>query len=406
MFQLLLVLSAGFVFHGCRDEHTRTQAQEIPPLPAPTLRRISNEQYGIDVQRRQVIQGRLATDEYVRDVLQRYQVDAATVDALARASEPVFDVRRMRAGNAYTILKSPDRPVDFFIYEITDAEYVVFDLRDSVRVYEGHKKVMTQEVSAAGRIDNSLFESIVAAGLDPRLGQSLEEVFAWTLDFTHLEKGDHFKVIYEEHFVEEIPIGAGAIVAALIYHRGDTYYAFRFQHDSTDTYFDEKGLSLKRELLKVPFDPSRQGSDVTPSRSTGTGTDFFAPKGTPVVALGDGVVTRVRLRSGHESYLSIRHNGFYTTQYLHLSEIDPQIAPGRRVRQGEVIGAVGRPGKSDYHVRLRYWKDDRPVSPSKVRMPASVPLPAERRKAFEQSVRGYTARLAQIEEQPALVMSH
>lgn len=388
---LIIIVLTG----GCAEEHARAHALPVEKIPAPQLRRMSYEQYGINAREYQVSQAQVQPGEFLTDLLQAHQVAPATVEAVVRKAEGVFDLRRMRAGNSYTLLKDPENHLDYFIYELSDAQFVVVDLRDSVLIYEGHKHVTSRLQEASGIIENSLYESIERYELDPGLRPLLEDIYAWTVDFSHLEKGDYFKVLYEEQYVDQIPTGIGAVVAALFHHDGLDYYAIRFQQDSTVAYFDENGHSLERAFLKVPLDLDASG-DLPASRRFDTGQDFFAPMGTPVLAAGTGKVIRMRPRQGHMSYLSIKHTGVLITQYMHLSAWPETLALGDTVLQGDTIGYVGRPGKSDYHVRLRYWKNGQPTSPTKLELPEPVPIYPENEAAFAQLAAEMTARLSQL----------
>ncbi|RMG57179.1 MAG: hypothetical protein D6722_25290 [Bacteroidetes bacterium] len=382
---------------GCAEEHARSQSMAVEKIPAPQLRRMSYEQYGINAREYRVSQAQVQPGTFLTDLLQAQQVDVATINAVTRKAEGIFDIRRMQAGHSYTLLKDAENRLDYFIYELTEADFVVIDLRDSVSVYRGAKHITARMQAAAGFIETSLYESLEKYDLDPGLRPLLEDIFAWTVDFSHLEAGDYFKVLYEEEYVDQIPTGVRAIVAALFHHDGIDYYAIRFQQDSTIAYFDQEGQSVKRAFLKVPLAWSEEAGDLPLSHRFASGQDFYAPKGTPVVAVGTGKVIRMRPRQGHMSYLSIKHTGVLITQYMHLSGWPETLAVGDTVRQGDTIAYVGRPGKSDYHVRLRYWKNGQPVSPLKLELPDPVPIYPENEEAYAHLSTEMMGRLSQIE---------
>lgn len=362
---------------------------------------MSYEAYGIDVKQMEVVQAHFERNQFVTDVLQHHEVPSYVIDQIARKSQQVFDVRKMRAGNSFTLLKNKEnKDVEYFIYEINDAEFVVFDLRDTVKVYVDAHEIISRQREVAGVIESSLYEAFQAYGYDIGLAKGMEEVYAWTVDFFHLEKGDHFKLIYEEQFVDEISIGISRILAAQIQHEGLDYYAFYFQQDSLESYFDLDGKSLRKEFLKAPLRFSATGlkpsSSEFPSRQSRLSVDFGAPQHTPVVAIGNGQITKIQRRKGHLNSISIRHANGYVTEYMHLSKIEPELVSGQHIEQGEAIGYVGRPRRSSSHVRLQFYKNGRKVHPWSVDLPPTTIIEQENQQSFEQMSRRYLDRLNHI----------
>ena len=362
---------------------------------------MSYEAYGIDVKQMEVVQAHFERNQFVTDVLQNHEVPSHVIEQVAQKSIQVFDVRRMRAGNSFTILKNRDnQQVDYFIYEINDAEFVVFDLRDSVKVYVDAHEVISRQREVAGIIESSLYEAFQDYGFDISLAKGMEEVYAWTVDFFHLEKGDYFKVIYEEQFVDEISIGISRILAAQIRHEGTDYFAFHFAKDSTEGYYDLNGNSLRKDFLKAPVKFSATGlkpsSSEFPSRQSRMSVDFGAPQHTPVVAIGDGQILNLQRRKGHLNTVSIRHENGYVTEYMHLSKIEPELVSGKEIQQGEVIGYVGRPSGSSSHVRLQFRKNGRKIHPWSVEFPSSTLIDPNNRNEFERLSKRYLDRLNEI----------
>jgi murein DD-endopeptidase MepM/ murein hydrolase activator NlpD len=369
---------------------------------------MSNIQYGIDAQKLQVIQANFEQGQYLTDVLQDHEVEVSLIDQVARKSEEVFDVRRMRAGKTYTILKDRENQrVNYFIYEINDAEFVVFDLRDSVDIYMDMHELSMRTRTISGVIKSSMYETFQAQGLDISLAKLMEEVFAWSVDFFHLEAGDFFKVIYEEQFVDEISIGISHIVSAQIQHEGEDFFAFYYAQDSLGEYYDANGQGLRGPFLKSPLSVQTWGEAASasefPSRQSRLSIDFGAPQTTPVLAMGAGVVKDVRRRRGQLSSVSIRHEAGYLTQYMHLSEIATGLKVGQEIEQGNEIGLVGSPRGSSSHVRLRFWKNGRQIHPFEVEMPASSFISEEQQEAFERFSNTQLELLKQIPLETDLV---
>jgi murein DD-endopeptidase MepM/ murein hydrolase activator NlpD len=231
------------------------------------------------------------------------------------------------------------------------------------------------------------------------------DIFAWVVDFQRLQKGDQFKLIYEENLVDENPIGVGRILGVYFEHSGSGYYAFPFDQGDGPDYFDENGNSLRKALLKYPIEFSRISSRYSMHRfhpvvkvfRPHLGTDFAASTGTPIRSVGDGIVEEAQYKSNNGNYVKIRHNGTYTTGYLHMSKIASGIKPGTRVRQGETIGYVGSTGlATGPHLCYRFWKNGVQVDALKVELPPSQPVKEEYFQSFEKVKEEITKRLQLI----------
>ncbi|MCF6357955.1 MAG: M23 family metallopeptidase [Draconibacterium sp.] len=228
---------------------------------------------------------------------------------------------------------------------------------------------------------------MVNSGQDPMLALELSDIFAWTIDFFAIQKGDRFRVIYDERFVDSTSIGIGEIYAVEFDHYGEPNYAFIFDQNNRLDYFDEKGKSLRKAFLKAPLKFSRISSRFSNSRMHPVlrirrphhGIDYAAPKGTPVMSIGDGtVIARAYQRRGGGNYLKIKHNSVYTTTYMHLNGFAKGVTTGSRVKQGQVIGYVGSTGlATGPHLDFRVHKNGSPVDPLKVKAPPVEPVKEE-----------------------------
>ena len=333
-------------------------------------------------------------NQNISDILLRSGVDYPTIHSLVVASDSVFDVRKIKVGQPYTLFYSPDslRRLRFFVYGIDNTDYVVYSLGDSVSAVRKSKPVTVVDKSAAARIESSLWNAITGKGLTPALALELSEIFAWTVDFFGIEKGDYFKVLYQERFVDSTSIGVGQIKAALFRHHNRSYYAFLFDEDGEWNYFDEDGNSLRKAFLKAPLKFSRISSrfssgrlhPVLKIRRPHHGVDYAAPSGTPVYAIGDGRVSHKGWDAkGGGNYLKITHNSVYTTVYMHLKGFAPGLTQGKQVRQGELIGFVGSTGLSTGpHLDFRVFKNDRPIDPLKMEAPSVEPVKAVNRARY------------------------
>lgn len=342
--------------------------------------------FDVNIDSLEVFHGQVRRNQFLADILLGFGVDYATIDHIARYRKEVFDVRRIRAGNDYALLAAKDSlntPL-YFAYEINNTEYVVFGLNDSLKSWRGQKQIERRMESAHGVIRSSLWNAMVGGGFDPNLANYLSEVYAWTIDFFGIQKGDQFEVIYERLYVDGKPIGIGKVLSSRFQHYGKDHFAFYFEQDSVGDYFDENGQSLMRTFLKAPLKYSRISSGFSHSRyhpilkyhRPHHGVDYAAPEGTPVYAIGEGVITRKGFQAGGAgNYLYIKHNSTYTTAYMHLRNFAKGINQGTRVIQGQVIGYVGKTGlATGPHLDFRFFRNGHPVNPLTVESPPAKPV--------------------------------
>lgn len=240
------------LFTQCSEESSSVENPSASIIPAPNLQRLSHAQYGIDVNNKSVFQAHMEENQFLQDILRDHNVNSETIDRIANESIEVFDVRKMRSGRPFTIIKNKEKGVDYFIYEKTDSDYVVFDLTDSVRIYEGHKVIDVKSQTSSFYIETSLHESIQEQQAPLELQQAIEDIFAWTIDFSHLQKGDFLRLIYEEKYVNGFPIGLANVKAAEFAHDGDSYFAFRYGSGDTISYFDINGKPLTGHFPRLP----------------------------------------------------------------------------------------------------------------------------------------------------------
>ena len=361
-------------------------------------------EYGIVVDSLIIYKDKVKRNQYLSEILLKYGVDYGKIDQLAKRSKKTFDVRKIKAGNNYTVLCKNDstQKALFFIYESSPTSYVVFDLGDSVHVHKGEKEVEIKRKTTSGIIESSLWNAMVANNTDPNLANELSDIYAWTIDFFGIQKGDFYKVIYEELLVEGEPIGIGKIDAALFHHAGHDYYAFYFVQDSVGDYFDEEANSLRKTFLKAPLRYKRISSRFSNSRLHPVlkirrphhGVDYAAAIGTPVHSVGDGVVIKAGRSGGAGRMVKIKHNGTYTTAYLHLSKYGKGIKKGVHVKQGQVIGYVGRSGlATGPHLDFRFYRNGKAIDPLKVKSPPAKPVDPANIEQYKKVVDKYIKEL-------------
>lgn len=363
--------------------------------------------YGIPVDSFERVEDKVKRNQFLHDILAPYGVSNLQLDYIGRKLKDTFDVRYMRAGRKYTILATKDsvKKANYFIYEIDNTDYVVYDFRDSVFAYTGRKPIETRRKETSGIINSSLYLTLQEQEANPTLAIELSEVFAWVVDFYRIQKGDWFKVIYDEKFVDGKSIGVSKIHAAIFNHYDLDYYAIWFEEGDQADYFDQENNSCRRAFLKAPLKFSRISSRYSGRRfhpvlkrwKSHLGTDYAAPRGTPIRATGDGNIIAAAYSRGNGNYVKIRHNSVYTTQYLHMSKFASGIRTGKRVRQGQIIGYVGSTGlATGPHLCYRFWKNGQQVDALKVKIPPSEPIKEEYLRAYEKHKKKWMNQLDQI----------
>lgn len=397
-----------FSFTAFNSNPTTQQAATatvVPESVEPVIR------FGINIDSFKSEDHIVKKNEFLSTILARYNIDPVTVSNIVKKSKPIFDVRRMSAGKPYVVFTKKEDPsqLAYFIYQPNAIDYLVYDLRDSVHVYEGKKEVTTQVESIMGTINSSLYLALQENGNDPDIAVPLANVFGGVVDFYSIQEGDWFRIQYERQYVKDEPVGHGKIQSAVFSHKGKEYQAFYFEGDSSTEggYYDETGNSLRRTFLKAPLKFSRISSRFSRNRlhpvqkvwRAHLGTDYAAPHGTPIIATADGVVTESQFSGGNGNYVKIKHNRTYDTQYLHMSK--RAVKKGQRVRQGQVIGYVGSTGlATGPHVCYRFWENGRQVDALRKNFQASVPLDQKYKAAFEEIVKLKQMELASISVQP------
>jgi murein DD-endopeptidase MepM/ murein hydrolase activator NlpD len=363
-------------------------------------------EFGIAIDGMVVYKGEVKSGQNLSGILSGYGVGAQTIDILSRQSTEVFDVRSIRAGNPYTLICKNDEKETpaYFIYEQSRSRYVVFELIDSIHVHSGEKEVITQARTVSGVIESSLWNALAKGHGNPLLSLDLSEIFAWTIDFYAIQKGDSFKVIYDELSIDGHSVGNGQIHAARFMHSGKVFNAFRYEQDGKAEYFSESGENLRRAFLKAPLRFSRISSRFSNSRMHPVlrirrphhGVDYAAPTGTPVQSIGDGMVISAGYSGGAGHMIKIRHNGTYTSAYLHLSKYGKGVKTGARVSQGQVIGYVGSTGLSTGpHLDFRVWQNGKAIDPLSMESPPAEPVKSEKMEDFLEKIKLYRYALEQ-----------
>ena len=383
MKKIAILLALILCFSSCKKEKLKPVVK-IEVQPEPEIK------FGYKLDDYKVIHDTIKNGESFGQILDRHHVYYPKINQIATSITGIFDVRRVRAGKPYMILASKDstEQAQIFIYKHDKINATVVDFKDSLITAKRFKKpIKFVEKEVTGIINSSLSETMDGLGLKPNLTWTIADIYAWTLDFYALQKGDSFKLVYEEKFIDDtIFAGYGNVKSAVFNHKGKNLFAFRFIADSIKgipEFYDQAGNMLRSQFLKAPikfqyrissrYNLKRRiayyGNKIRPHK----GTDFAANINTPIIATASGTVVESERRGGNGNYVKIKHNSTYSTQYLHMSK--RKVNKGNYVKQGDVIGWVGMTGNTGGpHVCYRFWKFGKQVDPLREKLPSAEPL--------------------------------
>ena len=350
-------------------------------------------------------EGKVKNGQYFSNLMTGLGLSAQEAYDLTIACDTVFNVKNLRVGNTYKAYYDGD-VLKYVFYQQDRTTDVLFECQPPYRISKVERPVEVHKKYADVTINSSLWNDMRAAGASPLLILSLSDIYAWTIDFFGLQKGDRFRVLYEEKVCDGDVIAIDTVRYAIFSRNGhDLPMVMYNQKDGGNIWWNEKGESMRKAFLKAPLKFSRISSGfsyarkhpVTRKVQPHTGVDYAAPKGTPVMTIGDGVVTSMKYEGAGGNTIRIRHNSVYSTAYLHLSGYAKGLKVGQRVRQGQVIGYVGSTGRSTGpHLDFRVWRNGSPINPLKMESPPAEPLRKENMDSFEDAHKKYRAQVDSI----------
>jgi murein DD-endopeptidase MepM/ murein hydrolase activator NlpD len=349
--------------------------------------------YGMVVNNLHVTEDHVRKNQRFADLFDGHSVSPKVQQQLNLLSRNVFDFRKISANKKYTLISKNDslKSVRALVYEPNAIDYIIFHMEDSLLIEACRREVTVVEKYTTGVIKSTLSQTIESLGISNELTNKFVDIFAWQVDFSRLQKGDRFKLLYEENQIEEKPISIGRIQGIYFEHFNSPYYAFPFDQGGGADYYDDNGNSLRKALLRYPIEFTRISSRYNLNRfhpiakvfRAHLGTDFAADTGTPIRSVGDGVVEEAQYKTNSGNYVKVRHNGTYTTGYLHMSKIASGISAGTRVKQGQTIGYVGSTGlATGPHLCYRFWRNGVQIDALKVELPASDPIKQAQKESF------------------------
>lgn len=380
MKKILLTFAVISILFSCKNSEKVVFAEAIQPKPVV-------ESFGFKLNDFNVLHDTIRNGDTFGSILESQNIDTLRVFDIVQKIKDGFDVRSIRTGKPITMLRSKGRykKLQAFIYQPDRQSYYVIDLRDSISVYKKIRPMLIKERTIAGSLEGSLSEALQKEKVDVGLVSQITKVYAWSIDFFKLQKGDKFAITFTERYIDDtIYDGVDSLKAAFFEYKGKKIYAFPFEQIEGSgklAYFDEEGKALKNFFLKAPLKyvniTSRfSGNRLHPVQGiwkAHKGTDYAAPTGTPIMTTASGVVEQTGFTAGNGNFVKVKHDRTYSTQYLHMSRI--LVRRGQRVNQGDVIGKVGSTGlATGPHVCYRFWKNGVQVDALRLKLPNSEPM--------------------------------
>lgn len=393
MKKAIVILIVLFSIFSCKKTEEKIEIK----IAKPKTKKID---FGFNYADFNVVQDTVKKGDSFGSIIQSQNIGNKQVYDIVEQVKDSFNVRTIRYNKPYTILRSKNKTnkLQVFIYQPDALTYYVVDFRDSLATaYKKVKPVTLKRKIIGGVLKSSLSETLGNNSVEAALANRITKVFSWSIDFFKLKKGDRYGLIFTERFINgKTYDGVEDLEAAFFEYKGKIIYAFPFEKDTLSgkiEYYDDEGKTLKNFFLKSPIKFSRITSRFTMNRfhpvqhtwKAHKGTDYAAPTGTPISTTASGVVEATGYTAGNGNFVKVKHNGTYSTQYLHMSRI--LVRRGQRVTQGQKIGLVGSTGlASGPHVCYRFWKNGIQVDALRLNLPTGESLTGNDKNRFENKI--------------------
>ena len=357
--------------------------------------KIKSVEFGFNLHDFNVVHDTIQSGDTFGSILDRQNLNGKEVYDIVAVVKDSFDVKSIRKGKPFIILRSKDRTnkIQVFIYQPDRLNYYVVDFRDSIVTHKKTRPLTFKSRTIAGALDGSLAGTLQKLKVDPSLAPKIAKIYAWSIDFFKLKKGDKFGLKFTERYINDsIYDGVDSLKACFFEYKGKNIYAFPYAPDANikkQQYYDEEGKTLKNFFLKAPLKFVNITSRYAKNRfhpvqliwKAHKGTDYAAPTGTPIMSTAAGIVEQAGFTIGNGNFVKVKHDKAYATQYLHMSKI--VVRRGQKVTQGQVIGKVGSTGlATGPHVCYRFWKNGVQVDALRLKLPTSTPMDSRYRQKF------------------------
>ena len=393
MKQVLIAIIVLFSLVSCNKSDDKLSDEVVKPISKKT-------EFGFKYSDFNVVHDTIKKGDTFGTIIEKQNIGDRKVYDIIEKVKDTFDVRIIRLNKPYTLLRSKNKKnnLQVFIYQPDALTYYVVDLRDTaVVVYKKTRPITIKQRTIGGLLKGSLSETLESAKVEGALASKISKIYAWSIDFFKLKKGDRFAITFTERFINDsVYDGVDSLKAAFFEYKGKIIYAFPYaQNPGSDKieYYDEEGKTLKNFFLKTPIKFSRISSRFSTNRfhpvqqrwKAHKGTDYAAPTGTPITTTAAGTVEQTGFTTGNGNFVKVKHNGTYSTQYLHMSRI--LVRRGQHVNQGQVIGRVGSTGlATGPHVCYRFWKNGVQVDALKLKLPTGEPMTGRNKERFIKTI--------------------
>ncbi len=385
------------------------QAEEMPTEPAPSQEEIASDPAEIapplETHR---LEHKIKRGESLSSIFKQHGLSANLLHRIVHSSETAKQLTDIRPGEIlHLVLDGEDR-----LYSLTLEHDKIHSLEitadpDGFKAIELNRDVEPRTAFTSGTIESSLYVAAKQAGLSENLIMELANIFGWDIDFAlEIRAGDYFTVIFQEDYLDGEKLRDGPILAAEFVNQGRSYRAVRYVDDSGRAdYFTPEGRSMRKAFLRAPVDFRRISSGFTQERwhpvlgkkRPHMGVDYAAKIGTPVKAAGDGKVILQGTKGGYGKTVIIQHGQTYTTLYAHLSGYSKLSRKGQKVRQGDVIGYVGKTGlATGPHLHYEFRVNGVHRNPLTVKLPDAEPIAKRYLQDFQLKTQPLIARLETI----------
>ena len=389
MKQVLIAIIVLFSLISCNKSNDVLEKEIVKPV-------VKKIEFGFKYSDFNVIHDTIKKGDTFGTIIENQNIGTKKVYDIIEKVKDTFDVRTIRINKPYTLLRSKNKTnnLQVFIYQPDALTYYVIDLRDTaVVVYKKTKPITIKTRTIGGLLKGSLSETLESAKVEGALASKISKIYAWSIDFFKLKKGDRFAITFTERYINDtVYDGVDSLKAAFFEYKGKIIYAFPYAQNPSSNkieYYDEEGKTLKNFFLKTPIKFSRISSRFSTNRfhpvqqiwKAHKGTDYAAPYGTPITTTAAGIVEQTGFTAGNGNFVKVKHNGTYSTQYLHMSRI--LVRRGQHVNQGQVIGLVGSTGlATGPHVCYRFWKNGVQVDALKLKLPTGEPMSGRNKDRF------------------------
>lgn len=400
-----LAYVAGGIIGSDPEPEEPTRAETTPPAPAPEPVVVAKPEPPKPIVRTVAIEN----GDNLMDVLVNAGAERTEAHVAIQSLKGVYDPSRdLRVGDKLQVTLGPvptetttqTEGLDYYLSSlrlpVTYDREVLVDREDAGRFVarEIELPLETEFVRVSGQIDSSLFVNGRDAGIPISVLIELIRIYSFDVDFQRdIWNGDSFEIMFErQRNADNVIVNNGDVHYAKLTLRGTQLPLYRFEASKgTIDYFNAKGESVRKALMKTPLDGARLSSrfgkrkhPILGYTRLHAGVDFAAPTGTPIYAAGDGTVVMATVNGGYGKYIKIRHNGTYSTAYAHLNGYARGVRSGKRVRQGQVIGYVGSTGRSTGpHLHYEIHREGRQINPLGLKLPSGEELKGERLAAFQ-----------------------